>query len=247
MSENLMLHDPTENDHMEEYHEEMPAEGHDLVSYQSSPDQLRSQMSRKSRMTARSNAMEDEERMPSQAEPMMEEHMSMEKLQSVEEVPIIDITLEKSPDKGLGVHISGYVSDRKEEAGKIYVKEITPGSPADLDGQIEIGDRILAVNGQRLDLPEISSVDAIRILKQTGNVVTLTLAKCQMVEFEKMEQESLGSKRNVPEGHMQEMTRELNKSKRARLQETWEQILGSMYEIIVSIVRIFGVFELEIL
>ena len=57
----------------------------------------------------------------------------------------------------------------------IFVTKITKGGVADQHGQIEVGDRVLEVNGQ--NMVEIDHEDAVAILKATGQEVTLKIEK----------------------------------------------------------------------
>ena len=152
---------------------------------------------------------------------------------------VYEVCLEKSKTYGLGVHISGYVSPVGDSSG-IFVKDITPNSPAENDGRIVIGDQILAVDGKRLDRNNITSEEALDILRLTGEVVTLTLRK-------KVEENSLSpspessrnrSKKQSMKSEKIPRMESFSKSKLKKLQETWEQILGDMYDIIVSIQNI---------
>ena len=151
---------------------------------------------------------------------------------------VYEVCLEKSKTYGLGVHISGYVSPIGDSSG-IFVKDITPNSPAETDGRIVIGDQILAVDGQRLDRNNITSEEALDILRLTGEVVTLTLRKRGGEESEYLSASPVSSKNRNDRGRKRSQkslksVESFSKSKLRKLQETWEQILGDMYDIIVS-------------
>lgn len=53
----------------------------------------------------------------------------------------------------------------------ILISKIFPNMPADLAGQLYVGDAILSVNGK--DLQHVSHEEAVQILKKTGKEVEL--------------------------------------------------------------------------
>lgn len=53
----------------------------------------------------------------------------------------------------------------------ILISKIFPNMPADLTGQLYVGDAILSVNGR--DLQHVSHEEAVQILKKTGKEVEL--------------------------------------------------------------------------
>ena len=62
-----------------------------------------------------------------------------------------------------------------EELSGIFVKSINPGSVADLSGRIQINDQIVEVDGQ--SLRGFNNHQAVEVLRSTGQVVRLTLAR----------------------------------------------------------------------
>ncbi len=75
---------------------------------------------------------------------------------------MIVVELEKEASVGTGITIVGGDNTSALDFG-IFVKSITPGGPADRDGRIHIGDRIIAINGQSLEgLMHHEAVDMIR-------------------------------------------------------------------------------------
>ncbi len=62
-----------------------------------------------------------------------------------------------------------------EELSGIFVKSINPGSVADLSGRIQINDQIVEVDGQ--SLRGFNNHQAVEVLRSTGQVVCLTLAR----------------------------------------------------------------------
>lgn len=70
--------------------------------------------------------------------------------------------LRKEPEHGIGLTIVGGESAGKLDLG-IFVRSITPGGPADRDGRLRTGDRIISINGQSLEgMPHHRAVELIR-------------------------------------------------------------------------------------
>uniref|UniRef100_A0A672QRG1 Discs large MAGUK scaffold protein 4 n=1 Tax=Sinocyclocheilus grahami TaxID=75366 RepID=A0A672QRG1_SINGR len=88
---------------------------------------------------------------------------------------ITELKLIKGP-KGLGFSIAGGVGNQHVPAdNSIYVTKIIEGGAAHRDGRLQIGDRILAVNNMYLE--DVMHEDAVAVLKNTGDVVYLRVAK----------------------------------------------------------------------
>lgn len=75
---------------------------------------------------------------------------------------------------GLGITIAGYVCEREDLSG-IFVKSLNEGSEAYKCGKINLNDRIVEVDGESLQ--DFSNYKAVEKLKQTGDVVRLTLER----------------------------------------------------------------------
>lgn len=75
---------------------------------------------------------------------------------------------------GLGITIAGYVCEREDLSG-IFVKSLNEGSEAYRCGKININDRIVEVDGESLQ--DFTNYHAVEKLKQTGDVVKLTLER----------------------------------------------------------------------
>ncbi|XP_073845619.1 patj crumbs cell polarity complex component [Musca autumnalis] len=75
---------------------------------------------------------------------------------------------------GLGITIAGYVCEKEELSG-IFVKSVSPGSAADINGRIRVNDRIIEVDGQSLQ--GFTNHQAVELLKQSGTVVNLRLER----------------------------------------------------------------------
>uniref|UniRef100_A0A3P8WE76 Membrane associated guanylate kinase, WW and PDZ domain containing 3b n=1 Tax=Cynoglossus semilaevis TaxID=244447 RepID=A0A3P8WE76_CYNSE len=84
-----------------------------------------------------------------------------------------DITLHRKDTEGFGFVI--LTSKCKPPHGVIPHKigRIIEGSPTDRCGLLHVGDRISAVNGQ--SIIELSHSDIVQLIKEAGNVVTLTV------------------------------------------------------------------------
>lgn len=89
------------------------------------------------------------------------------------ETEIFHVELAKDLN-GLGITIAGYVCEKEELSG-IFVKSVSAGSAADLNGRIRINDRIIEVDGQSLQ--GFSNHQAVELLKKSGHVVNLRLER----------------------------------------------------------------------
>ncbi|CAL8368197.1 unnamed protein product [Boreogadus saida] len=88
---------------------------------------------------------------------------------------LIELKLVKGP-KGLGFSIAGGVGNQHIPGdNSIYVTKIIEGGAAHKDGRLQIGDKLLAVNGAFLE--EVTHEHAVTALKNTPDVVYLKVAK----------------------------------------------------------------------
>ncbi|XP_028258948.1 disks large homolog 1-like isoform X2 [Parambassis ranga] len=88
---------------------------------------------------------------------------------------IMDIKLVKGP-KGLGFSIAGGVGNQHVPGdNSIYVTKIIEGGAAHKDARLQIGDKLVAVNGACLE--EVTHEEAVAALKSTPDVVYLRVAK----------------------------------------------------------------------
>ncbi|KAL3971543.1 hypothetical protein ACER0C_027062 [Sarotherodon galilaeus] len=88
---------------------------------------------------------------------------------------IIELKLVKGP-KGLGFSIAGGVGNQHIPGdNSIYVTKIIHGGAAQKDGRLQVGDRLLMVNHYSLE--DVSHEEAVGILKNTSDVVTLKVGK----------------------------------------------------------------------
>lgn len=92
---------------------------------------------------------------------------------------LVKIELFKATSKGLGFTIGGGVGNEHRPGDTaIYVTKIMDKGAAAIDGQLEVGDRLVAVND--VNLEEASHEDAVNALKATSDHVIL------MVRFIKL-------------------------------------------------------------
>lgn len=111
---------------------------------------------------------------PQHSEEERVESMEQELIENLSpEMERIKVKLEKD-DGGLGITIAGYTCETEEISG-IFIKSITPNSPADRSGKIRTLDQIFSVNGR--ELLGYSNPEAVHVLKHTGRVVTLELMR----------------------------------------------------------------------
>ncbi|XP_043952121.1 tyrosine-protein phosphatase non-receptor type 13 [Gambusia affinis] len=86
---------------------------------------------------------------------------------------LFDVELSKI-DSSLGINVTGGVNTTVRHGG-IYVKALIPKGAAELDGRIQKGDRVLAVNGKSLE--GATHHQAVDVLRDTGQTVHLRLEK----------------------------------------------------------------------
>lgn len=89
---------------------------------------------------------------------------------------LIRIELFKATSKGLGFSIAGGVGNQHIPGDNgIYVTKIMEKGAAHLDGRLEVGDRLVAVNEAHLE--NVTHEDAVAALKATSDHVVLTVRK----------------------------------------------------------------------
>uniref|UniRef100_A0A3B5QZH6 Protein tyrosine phosphatase non-receptor type 13 n=1 Tax=Xiphophorus maculatus TaxID=8083 RepID=A0A3B5QZH6_XIPMA len=79
---------------------------------------------------------------------------------------LFDVELSKI-DSSLGINVTGGANTTVRHGG-IYVKALIPKGAAELDGRIQKGDRVLAVNGKSLE--GATHHQAVDVLRDTGQV-----------------------------------------------------------------------------
>uniref|UniRef100_A0A8C4YZW0 Protein tyrosine phosphatase non-receptor type 13 n=1 Tax=Gadus morhua TaxID=8049 RepID=A0A8C4YZW0_GADMO len=88
---------------------------------------------------------------------------------------LFDVELSKQ-DSGLGISVTGGVNTTVRHGG-IYIKAIIPNGAAEMDGRIQKGDRVVAVNGRSLE--GATHAEAVEALRDTKKSVHLLLEKGQ--------------------------------------------------------------------
>ncbi|XP_069843281.1 inaD-like protein isoform X2 [Dipodomys merriami] len=87
-----------------------------------------------------------------------------------------NVELIKKDGQSLGIRIVGYVgTSHTGEASGIYVKSVIPGSAAYYNGQIQVNDKIVAVDG--VNIQGFANQDVVEVLRNAGQVVHLTLVR----------------------------------------------------------------------
>ncbi|KAK2824256.1 hypothetical protein Q5P01_021431 [Channa striata] len=80
----------------------------------------------------------------------------------------------KKSSGSLGISVAGGMNTNVRYGG-IYIKSLVPGGAAEQDGRIQIGDRLLEVDGS--NLRGVTHHQAVECLKRTGEVVNLLLER----------------------------------------------------------------------
>ncbi|XP_054706998.1 disks large homolog 1-like [Uloborus diversus] len=97
----------------------------------------------------------------------------VKRLRSVPRLLRIDLT---KGCRGLGFSIAGGVGNQHVPGDDgIYVTKVMEGGAANVDGRLQVGDKLLAVGD--VNLEHVSHEEAVATLKATGEHVSLTVAK----------------------------------------------------------------------
>ncbi|XP_016430038.1 tyrosine-protein phosphatase non-receptor type 13-like isoform X1 [Sinocyclocheilus rhinocerous] len=80
----------------------------------------------------------------------------------------------RKTNSSLGISVAGGINTNVHHGG-IYIKSVIPGGAADQDGRIQIGDRLLEVDG--CNLRAVTHRQAVECLERTGEVVSLVLER----------------------------------------------------------------------
>nr|XP_039268480.1 multiple PDZ domain protein-like [Styela clava] len=161
-----------------------------------------------------------------------------------------DVELIKD-SKGLGITIAGFVQEEgsdneDEDSTGIYVKSVSAGSAADIDGRVHAGDQIVAVDGQRLDGPNMSSDEAVEILRSTGVVVRLTIGRPRGGH----DTSRSSSSDSLPElnapsiNNWDEIEKDISKTitpaELDNIKARWQLIMGPQYDIVIVQIKKFS-------
>ncbi|XP_049594937.1 tyrosine-protein phosphatase non-receptor type 13 isoform X5 [Syngnathus scovelli] len=90
------------------------------------------------------------------------------------EKQITSVSLKKDMKYGLGFQVVGGENSGRTEMGTI-ISSVTPGGPADVNGHLKPGDRLMAVND--LYLEGLSHADTIEVLQNAPDDVTLVVSQ----------------------------------------------------------------------
>ncbi|XP_072261558.1 tyrosine-protein phosphatase non-receptor type 13 isoform X4 [Pyxicephalus adspersus] len=102
------------------------------------------------------------------------ENIRSKMLASTPEREITLVKLKKDPKYDLGFQIMGGETTGKLDLG-IFISSITPGGPADVDGRLKPGDRLISVNS--VSLEGVSHQVALDILQSSPEDVTLLVSQ----------------------------------------------------------------------
>ena len=84
------------------------------------------------------------------------------------------MTLPKEGDKGIGITIVGGETTSSLDLG-IFVKSVLKDGPADRTGQIQAGDRLIAING--VSLEGVQHHEAVQLIRESISSVTLLVSQ----------------------------------------------------------------------
>ncbi|XP_046560212.1 tyrosine-protein phosphatase non-receptor type 13-like [Haliotis rubra] len=87
---------------------------------------------------------------------------------------IFEVSLLKDENHGIGITIVGGESTSKLDLG-IFVKSVTAGGPANKDGSIRPGDRLVAINGQSLE--GVQHHEAVQMIRESDDLVSLLVSQ----------------------------------------------------------------------
>ncbi|XP_076022160.1 tyrosine-protein phosphatase non-receptor type 13 [Genypterus blacodes] len=87
----------------------------------------------------------------------------------------------KKTKGSLGISVAGGINTSVRYGG-IYIKSLVPGGAAEQDRRIQIGDRLLQVDGS--NMRSVTHQRAVDCLKRTGEVVSLLLEREPTIMFE---------------------------------------------------------------
>ncbi|XP_067092678.1 tyrosine-protein phosphatase non-receptor type 13 [Osmerus mordax] len=125
------------------------------------------------------------------------------------------LSVELRKTKGsLGISVAGGVNTNVRY-GSIYIKSLVPGGAAEQDGRIQIGDRLLEVDG--FNLRGVTHKQAVECLKRTGEVVSLLLERePNMVLEPGADSPRLHSAKSLPQPFRTEVSMETSLNGRAK-------------------------------
>ncbi|GFO18600.1 tyrosine-protein phosphatase non-receptor type 13, partial [Plakobranchus ocellatus] len=87
---------------------------------------------------------------------------------------IFEVTLEKEENHGVGITIVGGETTSSLDLG-IFVKSVVPGGPAERDGRIKCGDRLIAIGATSLEGKQHH--EAVAMIRDSGPSVTFLVSQ----------------------------------------------------------------------
>ncbi|KAL3046781.1 hypothetical protein OYC64_021083 [Pagothenia borchgrevinki] len=133
----------------------------------------------------------------------------LSKTPNLEGYEVHEVPLTKNDGQSLGISIIGYNTLTSQDAVGVFVKHVVPGSAADQSGNIQVHDRLLALNG--VSLHGMNNQEVLEVMKKTGQTVLLSVVRKKPITLE----------------------RSLDKARDAELWAKWEQALGPKYQVLV--------------
>ncbi|XP_065060168.1 uncharacterized protein LOC135687522 isoform X2 [Rhopilema esculentum] len=106
---------------------------------------------------------------------------ALNKRPSIEKWDNIEIVLEKTSGKGLGIGVTG--GSRTKIAEGMTVRKLVPGSIAGDDGRLQQDDKIMSVNGN--ELKGLTQGEALGMLKNFTNTVTLVVKRKRSLDMKR--------------------------------------------------------------
>ncbi|XP_061657139.1 tyrosine-protein phosphatase non-receptor type 13 isoform X3 [Syngnathoides biaculeatus] len=106
---------------------------------------------------------------------------------------ITSVNLKKDVKYGLGFQVVGEENPGRTDMGTI-ISSVTPGGPADVDGYLKPGDRLIAVND--LNLEGLSHAATIEVLQNAPDDVTLLVSQPKEKLYKESSSDSSPTKTN---------------------------------------------------
>ncbi|KAK5930103.1 hypothetical protein CgunFtcFv8_026367 [Champsocephalus gunnari] len=175
----------------------------------------------------------------------------LSKTPNLEGYEIHEVPLTKNDGQSLGISIIGYNTLTSQDAVGVFVKHVVPGSAADQSGNIQVHDRLLALNG--VSLHGMNNQEVLEVMKKMGQTVLLSVVRKKPRTLErsldKVERESshVFRRRSLEVNarssgfgftaptveRSNPNTTQQTRAGDAELWAKWEQALGPKYQVLV--------------
>lgn len=88
-----------------------------------------------------------------------------------------NVDLKKTSKGGLGISIAGGTDNPHANDGNpgIFITKLIQGTPAEMDGRLQLGDQIASVNA--VSLLDVTHADAVKILKEADHDIVLVIRR----------------------------------------------------------------------